>query len=822
MPKLEDLIKSRSGKGAGLNFAITVKVVIKESNKALPGAQVYLYDNDKMGKDDLLGHAISNASGISRFVFGADHFRDRFDKDDLLRLMRGEMKFPDLYTVVADADGNSVLSTHHQNINDIRRTNLQVVIPFETALQHGLIKRKPGPSINQKREHWHDTWKKILDKQPPGSKPPIDFCFLRLILDVMSGLDAPNENFQKQAAKILNGRASSEQLKQLSQLGREGVAMVDRLGVASSECSSKMDPKELAEMLLRDGGPLEKFGQNLMSPVPPPDFGLPDPREGEAFMVPWTDWDKYCGEDFRVTRDHGVPWSPPHTPQGLNDMQEYWYDQLSIMEQPSINQVEAYDPIFQDYVRLADVWNKLLTVVDYDAIEGRRDLDLNMNVPLSDSSCLYKHADPANSDPGAHQALVIDVKSGQTVVFKGSGFISMKAKIRSQFARWESTTFDADGRLVPKAFGPAPALNDKILDVFGHLMPHDGYTSQTYTGDWVLLEWPDTEPGLYKVTLEFANEQGLAIAAHQDHNTCELDIEGRSEVSTQTLWFAVIPEKEPQRIRIRATRLTCVDEKDPESFIINLFDDINLRASAFYSKYVWENNDIRATDSTPTNSSDDHEFWDDGDSWNVAMNVFPSDGTFHTLELNEVAYATFLAAEVFGDFDRALMQLVIVTIAAIVLVILVAALAAIIVALIAAEVITVGLATVLLGTGGVIPVVAAFLFGAFFKEIVAAVTAMMSGITGTDLVAIGEPVISGAEIAERLSPLRVHRLIPRATAESSTASGPLRVAAEAEFAEGEFKYEYECINTDVNSTYRIHVEVERAWVTIIASFCLIR
>lgn len=116
-----------------MKFTTRIRVVLEGPPPLpLPGVTVQLYDRDRITPDDLLGAAVTDAMGEAEIHFGEEDF---FDLDEYL----GRGSLPDLYVLVLDREGRRVLSTRSQALPDEHRKRLQVMVPRQLALKHGLL-----------------------------------------------------------------------------------------------------------------------------------------------------------------------------------------------------------------------------------------------------------------------------------------------------------------------------------------------------------------------------------------------------------------------------------------------------------------------------------------------------------------------------------------------------------------------------------------------------------------------------------------------------------------------------------------------------------
>jgi len=79
-------------------YKITGRVVVKESQRVLPGLIVKAYDKDHL-YDDILGYAVTDLDGTFELVYEGKDFQELFESK------------PDTYLKVQNADGEDIFST---------------------------------------------------------------------------------------------------------------------------------------------------------------------------------------------------------------------------------------------------------------------------------------------------------------------------------------------------------------------------------------------------------------------------------------------------------------------------------------------------------------------------------------------------------------------------------------------------------------------------------------------------------------------------------------------------------------------------------------
>jgi len=774
-----------------------VKIVLKESKHPLSGVKVSLFDRDSMSADDLIGTGRTSKYGKVYFKYSLKKYSDLLGDESSIFWPNVNNLRPDLYVKVYNKDGKVVLSTRAQTReNAYNRTIITVQVAEEEARQYGLIVPKPHRTPKEKNKQWINHWKEVMAKLPPDAEPPVDFCFTRTLLDIIEGLDNPSNDLQKRAAKMLDGKVTKDDIKKVGELAKHGIKAIDELEIPNTMCDSSDDsPRDLAERLTKPGGPLYDVAQNHYFFVPPPDQNLPSPQAGLPITHLFSDWNEACEKRYTFCPGTHCDLSP----EALEQMDEYSDpDSLVLLTPPSINDIQIWDGEDNHYARIREAYpnSKELHILDLNCIQGGGDKTLNMNISLQDDECLYMVEDP---DSSGKQILATDIQPGQKIVFNGSGFINETATLHVEFKRWGGP--DENGRLVPEAtsgFSYVNGLSDIKLDVYGNYGQNDN------NKDHIYFDWPDSggEPGLYKIWLEFKNVDQIPTSANQNPDTCELEINTEGRVKSQVIWFTVIPSLVAKNIRINKTEIKCIDEKDPEYiWPINLSDDINLQVTRTLNTY----RGLKVPEPKaypPINGN--HKFWNDGDSWQFLENIFPEDDSFHALTIEYLEHqqviTQFLVTEVLGESDRLLMTAIAIIISVVILVLIVA----LIVALIATGVI------VITGTAATITAaIVGFLFGTAYSAISTAVVTLINSLTGADPVAFVQLPISGSDLAQRLSPFKIHRLFscPVDQPSSETAELQTRITEETT-SNDDLVYTFTCKNVSIKSEYSLKITVD--------------
>jgi hypothetical protein len=115
-----------------VEYSTTVKLFVEDSpSEWLPCAVVYLYDRDRLSRDDFLGMGITNEYGEATFSFEHADFVDLDDR------IGGAL--PELYIKVFGRDDRLMLSTRAvARRNQIPRL-IRVGVERELAREHGLL-----------------------------------------------------------------------------------------------------------------------------------------------------------------------------------------------------------------------------------------------------------------------------------------------------------------------------------------------------------------------------------------------------------------------------------------------------------------------------------------------------------------------------------------------------------------------------------------------------------------------------------------------------------------------------------------------------------
>lgn len=113
-------------------YSTTVKLFVDGSpTEWLACAIVYLYDRDRVSRDDFLGMEITNEYGEASFSFRAGEFHDLDDR------LGGAL--PELYIKVFGRDDRLVLSTRALARRNEVPSLIRIGVDRDLAREHGLL-----------------------------------------------------------------------------------------------------------------------------------------------------------------------------------------------------------------------------------------------------------------------------------------------------------------------------------------------------------------------------------------------------------------------------------------------------------------------------------------------------------------------------------------------------------------------------------------------------------------------------------------------------------------------------------------------------------
>ncbi len=115
-----------------MQFQTKVKLYVEDDpSEWIACAVVYLYDRDRLSRDDFLGMDITDQYGEASFHFGSDQFLDLDDR------LGGTL--PELYVKVFGRDDRLILSTRPEAVANRIPELIRVPVPRDLAAEHGLI-----------------------------------------------------------------------------------------------------------------------------------------------------------------------------------------------------------------------------------------------------------------------------------------------------------------------------------------------------------------------------------------------------------------------------------------------------------------------------------------------------------------------------------------------------------------------------------------------------------------------------------------------------------------------------------------------------------
>ena len=115
-----------------VEYTTTVKLYVEESpTEWIACAMVYLFDRDRVTRDDFLGMEITNEYGEATFRFRAGEYLDIDER------LGGEL--PELYIKVYGRDDRFMLSTRAVARRNEVPSLIRVGVAREIAQEHGLL-----------------------------------------------------------------------------------------------------------------------------------------------------------------------------------------------------------------------------------------------------------------------------------------------------------------------------------------------------------------------------------------------------------------------------------------------------------------------------------------------------------------------------------------------------------------------------------------------------------------------------------------------------------------------------------------------------------
>jgi len=643
---------------------------------------------------------------------------------------------------------------------------MSIPLTIEQAITLKLYLKKKRRSVEEKTKKFCQSWTRRLHGDK-SNKTVESLCFTRTFLDLMSKLDHPTSNLQRIAAKMATDRFSEHTVAESAGLAKQALSRFDGCnfpGISPQTCHSDRDWKDMAtSIFFKPEGSGFSFMQALTSTVPDPRKDLGNAAPGRPFTR-MPEFQKDCAEKFRNQQ------LPPEIQEVMARVID---DDARVLRTPSINLIDVWardpwreedDPQGQT-VRFGEVHEESLTLWERIAPEESGQKTLNTDVELDDPECMILQEDESDG----RQQFFVDVKPGQVVTLKGSGFINTRTGTRIDFRRFD--TADTQGRMIfQDSWEGVPGLDDQQFDVHGSSdgpLPDDQPT--TYNRDTIVFEWPSaaSQPGLYRLQFEFVNDTEHYIEITQDPQNCEITMVKDGVVTANAIYFVVVPDVQPQQVQVVGSEVHCADETDPEEFMfVNLADDViyELTGELLEMKFDPDESDPSLAFSidgvgSPVQVDGQRRFFDAPDTWQSALRAFPGDGQiFETLGLNQLVNVQMGLFETDSELDQAMLNAALVIAAiALVLLILVLAVATIII-LIATGVVAVasfgaGAALTLL-----VGALAVFITSAAFTALISVINMLVNALPSIEIIGAGGTGFSGLELAHRVSPLRIHQL----------------------------------------------------------------
>lgn len=115
-----------------MEYETTVKLFVDGApTEWIACAVVYLYDRDRVSRDDFLGMDITNEYGEATFHFSSPQFLDLDDR------VGGNL--PELYVMVFGRDERCLLSTRAVAERNQIPSLIRIPVPRDLAREHGLL-----------------------------------------------------------------------------------------------------------------------------------------------------------------------------------------------------------------------------------------------------------------------------------------------------------------------------------------------------------------------------------------------------------------------------------------------------------------------------------------------------------------------------------------------------------------------------------------------------------------------------------------------------------------------------------------------------------
>lgn len=121
------------------HYVTTVRLLVSETRKPLANVKVELFDRDEYSADDSLGVGMTNQFGEVTFKYTSRDYADTLlGTDDTVGVGPGADTVPDLYPVVYNNRGESVVNRRDQATLNKAALNLLVLVDEAVAQQHQL------------------------------------------------------------------------------------------------------------------------------------------------------------------------------------------------------------------------------------------------------------------------------------------------------------------------------------------------------------------------------------------------------------------------------------------------------------------------------------------------------------------------------------------------------------------------------------------------------------------------------------------------------------------------------------------------------------
>jgi hypothetical protein len=696
-------------------FRVEVGVRVAEApGVVLAGVPVVLYDRDRASTDDEVGRGVTDTSG--RLVVEFDEARFAELEDRSLPLGTA---VPEIYAALRDAKGHVVVSTRDRAQRALGGLLLDLPVPGRVALDAGWAQRGT-------RAASEPVWRKL---------PELDRCLARTVLDMVAGLDAPRSELQQRLAR----RTAAIPVDTRARIAAAAKQSVSRIDAANAldghRCKDDPSPNDVFELLKR--GPLgtimQALGERERSPAEIAADSVP--RAGLPFWET-VEHGKDCKDRFR---QRGIEIAPV-------DKQ---------LVPPQIALAKVYDDAVGQTVRNGEVRNRLVTHKIVDPELGWKLKPVSLAHDVNDPECFVHKTEPGTE----RQVFFVDMVPGQWLTLYGAGFVADRCRVRIRRHDWREEP-DAEGRLVPADISTIVPGWDEAANphatpaVFGGEVHPTGTTPTTYADDWLTFQWTDllAQPGLYAVELEFENRTDPQIPTTVTETAKCGFARSFGPVRSAPLYVAVLNAPLARKVRPRITQVRCRDKTDPFG-LLPYVDDVEVRGGATISQLLVGEEPQASHEA----GSGGHLFWRDGDRWDLDLPLLEAE---ERLRFDHVLIEHAVALEVFGAFDRFLLQAVL-SIVWIAVLILVAALAA------ALALAVVGVAAYLsagIGAALVKPAFAlvavfwTFLFTVAGPAGLAAIGAFVANLNiDATVVSQASSAITGIELACRLSPVRFWR-----------------------------------------------------------------